>query len=197
MSSAVILAGGRSSRSGRIHKGLRQLRHQGQEISWLERQIIALRQGGYQRILVATGYRSRRLLAKCLHATQKHNCQPARGPFSTLQSALQGFHSGHTLLVPLDNPVPSAGLLYRLRMSLKGSVAAKPVYAGKGGHPLLLSAEVTQQIKHTDPLAADARLDRQLRQWPLEQIARVGHKSTLIHCNLNTKKQWSRYKRLI
>ncbi|MCP4596778.1 nucleotidyltransferase family protein [Neptuniibacter sp.] len=194
MNTAVILAGGRSSRSGRIHKGLRSLSANGDRYSWLEYQVQQLRKAGYQRIVLATGYRSRRLLAKSSGALQKHNPTPANGPFSTLLSALKGFNTGHTLLLPLDNPVPTQGTLHRLRSALKGNKAAKPCYAGKGGHPLLLSNCVVKKLKRVDVHAEEARLDKQLRLLDNSTIARVAVTTSNVLCNLNSEKQWHRYK---
>lgn len=197
MSTAIILAGGRSSRSGRIHKGLRTFTHQGTRVTWLEYQIKKLRLAGYQRILLATGFRPRPILAKSHVAQQRHNPNPSRGPFSTLQSALRGFTHGHTLLVPLDNPVPSSGTLFRLRLALQGAQAVKPCFAKKAGHPLLLNHSVIRQLKKADPHSVNARLDRQLRLLKNKEIARITVKSPFVHCNLNSEHQWVRYKKNI
>jgi len=195
MSTAIILAGGRSSRSGRIHKGLRQISCDGKQLSWLEYQIRQLRNAGYLRIVVATGYRSRDLLAKAGSALQKHNPKPSAGPFSTLQQSTKGFSSGHTLLVPLDNPVPVAGILHRIRMALRGRDVAKPSFEGRGGHPLMLSPRFIKTLQQVDLNAENARLDKQLRQMNHNAIARVEVNSSLIHYNLNTTTQWRKFKR--
>jgi len=194
MSTAIILAGGRSSRSGRIHKGLRQITTNGIGYSWLEYQILQLRKAGYQRIILATGFRPRRLLAKATGTLQKHNPTPENGPFSTLVNALSGFSSGHTLLVPLDSPIPSTKILYRLRLAIKGNKAAKPSFSGRGGHPLLLSNHVVKNLKRVDVHADEARLDKQLRLLDNCSVARVKVSSAKVLCNLNSETQWNRYK---
>lgn len=194
MSTAIILAGGRSSRSGRIHKGLRTLNCAGQPISWLEYQIQQLRRAGFSRIVLATGFRPRPLLNKAAGTQQTHNPNPAHGPFSTLQQALKGFISQQTLLVPLDNPVPAPAVLFRIRRALQNKRIAKPCYQGRGGHPLLLSKAVVQHLLKVDPAAADARLDHQLRRLAHKDIARVGVTTPLVRTNLNNQRQWTRYK---
>lgn len=194
MSTAIILAGGRSSRSGRIHKGLRTLDCAGRSISWLEYQIQQLRRAGFSRIVLATGFRPRPLLGKARGTQHAHNAHPARGPFSTLQQALKGFVSQQTLLVPLDNPVPAPAVLFHIRRALQNKQIAKPCYQGRGGHPLLLSKAVVQHLLNVDPAAADARLDHQLRRLAHTEIARVGVTTPLVRTNLNNQRQWTRYK---
>lgn len=202
MSTAVILAAGRSSRSGRIHKGLRQLRRGEQSTGWLEYQIAQLRRAGFRRIKVVTGYRPRLLKTqiKALGATQSHNPLPARGPFSSLQQALKGFTGEHTLLVPLDNPVPTPGVLYKIRRAMKGNAdkqVAKPCFQGRGGHPLILHKTLVQQLKTAASEGTNARLDRQLQQLPANKTARVRVKTPQVRLNLNTPQQWVRYQKTI
>lgn len=197
MSTAIILAGGRSSRSGRIHKGLRQLNATDRSYSWLEHQVEQLRNAGYSRIIIATGYRSRRLIAKVGSLKQMHNPTPEQGPFSTLKAALRGFQSGHTLLVPIDTPVPKPGVMHKLRCALHGKLAAKPCHQGRGAHPLLLSQDLVRKIRSTDIGRADARLDKQLHQLEYTEIGTVEVTATEIHRNLNTELEWRKYKRLI
>lgn len=195
MKRAVILAGGRSSRSGRIHKALRSIRHKGERCSWLEYQIRQLRAAGYQRIVLATGFRSRQLVAQGSLTVQMHNPDPRRGPFSTLQQGIKGFTPGHTLLQPLDNPVPTPGELFKIRQALKQKQVAKPCYAGRGGHPLMLSNQLVKELKGSLSEGPEARLDKQLRKLEQDQIARVGVRSPQILSNLNTARQWQRYLR--
>ncbi len=197
MKIAVILAGGKSSRSGRIHKGCRQLIFRGKRISWLEQQVILLREQGYRQVVLATGYRPRQLLANVRSVVQqRHNSTPQKGPFSTLQQALTGLtrYASHVLLTAIDTPIPKNSIMFALHRKFKGKQLVSPVFKGRGGHPVLLSKAVVKQLMAVDLASKNARLDHQLRMIPLSDKARLNVTSPQVCLNLNNHWQWQHYK---
>ncbi|MBU2721383.1 NTP transferase domain-containing protein [Acidithiobacillus ferridurans] len=192
MAAAVILAGGRSRRSGPLHKACRKIPGDGR--TWVDRQVDRLRDTGFAPIMVVTGYRPRRI-HQCLHrrVTYRHHFKAKCGPFSTLQRALQGLR-GPLLLVQTDTVLPSLFDLRRLRWIMQGkSVAAASLVNthGQGGHPLMLSPSWARQLLDLFWGSTDARLDEQLRRLPSGQYIRLNGRMNHSFTRLNTQREWN------
>jgi CTP:molybdopterin cytidylyltransferase MocA len=192
VTTAVLLAGGRSRRSGRRHKACRRL--PGERRSWLDRQIDVLRAAGAHRIVLVLGHRPRRVFA-CLHRriTAVRNPHPAHGSFSSLLYGLSAAR-GDVLVVPVDTPLPPAVELRRMLRTRHGSDAVVPMgHDGRGGHPVLLSQRFARNLTQLDPRNPEARLDVQLRNLAPERRRhlRLAVRSTRL--NLNTEQAWRRY----
>lgn len=189
---AVLLAGGRSQRSGRRHKACRHL--PGERRSWLDRQVDALRAAGIGRIVLVLGHRPRRVLA-CLHrrVVLVRNPQPARGPFVSLQCGLRAA-GADALIVPLDAPLPPAVELRHMLQARHDADALVPFGADElGGHPVLLSQHFVQRLARLDPTDAASRLDTQLRTLAPERRRWLKLKVRSTRLNLNTEQAWRAY----
>ncbi len=187
----MILAGGRSSRSGRQHKSCRTV--SGDARFWIDRQVDRLRDAGFAPIVVVTGYRPRRLRA-CLHRRVlfRHHFDAGRGPFSTLQRALRSLR-GPVLAVQTDTVLPAIRDLHRLRRAIQGhDVAAASLVnrQGHGGHPLMLSEPWCQYLAHMSWRNPDARLDTQIRGLSPDQYVRLSRNAPMLFANINTRSAW-------
>lgn len=192
MPTAILLAGGRSSRSGRQHKACRRLPGGG---AWLDRQIDALRAAGCGEVRLVLGARPRRVLA-CLHrrVSLRLNRRHVLGPFVSLQSGIAPI-SDDVLILPIDVPAPPRWLVHALTRALQlGVTVAAPRHRGRGGHPVLLARSFAETLSHLDPTAPDARLDRQLRALPRAQRAWVKGNRDVLE-DLNEATAWRAYRR--
>ncbi len=191
MDAAIILAGGRSRRSGRQHKACRRVPGDGR--NWVDRQVDILRQAGFAPVYLVTGYRPRRILA-CLHrrAMKRHNFRARRGPFSTLQVGLHNL-SGPALVVQVDTTLPPVLWLRRLRRlaHARNVAAVSPIDRwGSGGHPLMVSQRWQPSLCAVPLGAADARLDRQLGYLSAVEHIRLPWNHYLRYSRLNTRREW-------
>lgn len=190
MITAVLLAGGRSRRSGRRHKACRRL--PGERRSWVDRQIDSLRAAGAGRVVLVLGHQPRRVFA-CLHRRVMivHNRRPARGPFASLQTALHVIRHHDALVSPLDAPLPPITQLKRLLRARHGADAAIAVGRDRrAGHPVLLSRGTVQRLKQLEPTASTARLDAQLQLMGPRRCRRVSLAVSSTRGNLNTERAW-------
>ena len=191
MDAALLLAGGRSRRSGQRHKACRRLPGEGR--SWIDRQVECLRQAGFAPVYLLTGYRPRRVLT-CLHhrVVRRHNFKRGHGPFSTLQVGLHNL-SGAALVVPVDTILPPVPWLRRLRriVHARDILAASPIDRWDGGgHPVMVSRRWAQSLHAVSVEAADARLDRQLDHLPATAHVRLPWNHFLRYPRLNTGREW-------
>lgn len=181
---ALILAAGRSARSPghkacRLHRGA----------VWLRRQCRDLRQSGCSEIRVVVGFSAHRV-ARCAppYVRITRNKHPARGPFSSIQAGLKNIRQT-VLIVPVDTPPPSRATLCRLRHALQCQQAAIPIWRGRGGHPVLLSAEFSVAVGKL-PWSAAARLDVVLRG---SLCVRLSVQDRSVAKNLNRPRDWLSY----
>jgi len=199
MTPAVILAGGRSQRSGRIHKSCRRL--PAQTRTWLDGQVLRLRRAGFAPIILVGGQRSRRLWRCCHYRVHRRVNRRASqgGPFSSI---LQGLGTGRSaaLLVQSDTPIPPVWQLRRLRTALCSSkywFAQFCDQKGQGGHPVLLGKNLVNKIVHHSS-GEPTRLDYILRGLPVETRARVVVRRWIsFPSTLNTQREWQKGSRLL
>jgi CTP:molybdopterin cytidylyltransferase MocA len=117
------------------------------------------------------------------------NPNPERGPFSSLQVGLAGL-AGPLFAGPLDCPV--APILAALLQGLTPEdEAVVPTFSGRGGHPVLLGADLRTRLLELDAAAPDTRLDEQLRQARTRRLEVADFRVAL---NLNRPEEWERFR---
>ncbi|AUW34129.1 NTP transferase domain-containing protein (plasmid) [Acidithiobacillus caldus] len=186
---AVILAAGRSRRSGRTHKSCRRV--PGGHRTWLEEQVQRLRRAGFAPVRIIAGQRPRRLW-RCsrLRARRRVNWEAARrGPFSSVKLAMPTPPRA-VLLVQNDSPLPPNAQLRRLRSAVRApAVMAVRLgdQRGHGGHPVLIAETLVQQIR---ALSDTERLDRVLLSLPASSMATLSVRRFRSFPRLNSVKEW-------
>ncbi len=100
------------------------------------------------------------------------------GPaLSSLQALLKATPRGRSFVVHVDMPVFDLRVWRALEAAAGDAV---PVYEGRRGHPVLLSAETLDEVARLDP--ATGRLDQFLRGRP---VIEVPVSTDVIFANLN------------
>lgn len=110
------------------------------------------------------------------------NLNPESGRFSSLQCGLKTLNSETPIFIHnVDNPFINSEILNELIKKLSGFDFVKPVYKGKGGHPLL----VNQNIANAAALEKDTQTNLRtfLTQFSGTSLE-VKHESIL--WNINT-----------
>lgn len=141
---AVIVAAGLSSRMGDF-KPLLQMG----SVSIAKRIILNFQAAGVSPVVVVTGYRAEELEAHLRDLDVSFVRNPAFRTTEMFDSAKIGFafirdRCDRTFFTPVDIPLFSSGTVVRLMQS--EAEIAKPVCAGKVGHPLLLSRAMLDRI---------------------------------------------------
>jgi CTP:molybdopterin cytidylyltransferase MocA len=200
----VILAAGESSRAGEP-KGLVSV----DGAPWIERQLAALAVARLERAVIVLGhsldaYRDAlawlgpaldRAEAVCgLTVSAVVNPRPELGPFSSLRCALART-TGAAFVLPVDVPCAGEAVFLALEAAVgHGASAAVPLFASRGGHPVLLSRDLARDIAAIPDESVDARLDVQLRARG-DRVARVAVDDPRVAMNLNTRDDFDAYAR--
>ena len=142
--SAVIAAAGLSSRMGEF-KPLLRIRNK----TMIAAVVDGLREAGAEEILVVTGHEAARLEAHLaeLGVAFVRNPDYARTQmFESIRLGLLGLRRPYdgVFLTPGDVPLVRPETMRE--MQRRGAAVARPVYAGRQGHPVLLSAEVVPLV---------------------------------------------------
>ena len=176
--------------------------------AWIDRQIASFGACGGRRVIVVLG-RARDEYAAALawiddasasgamlgdvSVTVVVNDDPDRGPFSSLQvgvRALKGVASlSAAFVLPIDVPAPDESVWRALAAGADGADASVPVFEGRGGHPVLCSAALLDDILATSLDAPDARLDAKLRGR--KSVRRVDVSDARVLANLNRPTDWN------
>ncbi len=145
---AILLAAGESSRMGRL-KAL--LPWQGTTL--IETQLHSLLDGGVEHVVVVLGHDADRLkpvVESVDGASWVLNPDYLLGKTTSLKtgvSALDGQQVTNVLLLNVDQPRTSETVRTLIRRhSSSASVITIPTHGGKGGHPILLSAELIPEM---------------------------------------------------
>ena len=78
------------------------------------------------------------------------NNEPEKGRMHSLQLGLKLMENKAVFVHNIDNPFVSNGLLMQMITKLEPNTYVKPLYKNKGGHPVLLSAEVANELLQAD-----------------------------------------------
>jgi molybdenum cofactor cytidylyltransferase len=118
------------------------------------------------------------------------NPRVEEGPFTSIRLGLEALDgNASALIVPVDCPVPPEAPALLSRAAAPGLIWVAPIWEGRRGHPVLLTAAGRVA-------ALDANPETTLREL-LEGTpgAEVPVASPLVHCNLNTPSDRERFLR--
>lgn len=151
----IVLAAGRSSRLG-FPKALAKV----DDETFAARATRALRDGGCDEVCVVVGPPHATEIAASLgDVTAVHNPDPDRGMLSSLQVgiafALAQPRLEAVLFSLVDHPRVRPETV-RLMIAARTDGALRPVYQGRGGHPVLLSVELARELARA-PVEASTR----------------------------------------
>ena len=117
------------------------------------------------------------------------NHYPERGRFYSILTGVSALgESDYCFIHNVDNPFVSAAVVKKLWAQRKPGYWCSPTYNGKGGHPVLLSKEITDKISTTNDL--DFTLRDILIQFPKIPVS-VTDDSILR--NLNTPEDYNKW----
>ena len=160
---AVLLAAGSASRMGHRPKCLLEL----DGLPLIQRQLTALSDAGVDQVVVLGHYAERiEKVVKAFAVTLVRNPNPDDGQISSFRLGLQSLSSqlDAVLIALADQPLLNAqdmnDLIAAYLSRPEGTQVVQPTVEDLPGNPVMLSAEVRQQI-----LEGDANLG--CRQWQL------------------------------
>jgi CTP:molybdopterin cytidylyltransferase MocA len=196
----ILLAGGQSSRMG-TPKGLAE--YQGRP--WLLEQLSRFAAASGKEVVIVLGYHQEQYLERIpwlrgardeasvqsgLAVSVVVNKTPELGQFSSLQCAiplLLGKDWSGAFVLPVDVPGPRREVYGRLGAALSKKVdVVIPHYRSKGGHPVLLSRRFLARLLSLSVADDDARLDKQIRALPPDQVTKVEVSDPQVCLNINT-----------
>ncbi|MDD2467804.1 MAG: NTP transferase domain-containing protein [Desulfobulbus sp.] len=186
--SAIILAGGFSSRMGE----LKALLPMG-KTTVLEQSINLFRSCGINDIVVVTGHRVSevRAVAEKAGVRPVHNPDFADGMYSSVRAGVRGLceNSSGFFLLPVDISLVRRGTV-NLLLQAKTQAPARvfyPVFDELRGHPPLLSAELITLIRTTpEPEGGLRTLLSELETNHPEQVGEVQVADANIHFDMDT-----------
>lgn len=192
MTAALILAGGRSRRSGRTHKSCRK--SPGRPGTWVDEQIARLRAAHFAPILLVAGQRSRRAWSCVHHRTRRSvNFKSAQGgAFSSILCGLGALRMA-TLLVQSDTPIPPPAQVQYLRKAMRTpgvKFAQFRDQRGHGGHPVLLNKMLVNSLVQSPLPTQVSRLDRILGELEPSVRAVLSIRRYRSYPILNTRHEW-------
>ncbi len=196
----IILAAGKSSRMGQP-KGLMNIAGE----QWIVRQARLFFEFSNAEIYVVAGSEFaeyRQALAHLKQVTVIENQKVDLGSYYSLQQAISILGSSQSAFMkPVDTPMGARSVFEGLRnyekQLLAGhrqeSYAIVPEYYGRGGHPVLLSANLLNAITQRDPRDESSRLDWVIRDLPSNMRPRVAVDDPNICLNINYESQWDEW----
>ena len=147
--SVVILAAGNSSRMGKS-KLILKCNNNKTFIENISDQYYKF--GCKQIIIVLNSEGSGIINVNNITLTDKSeiaiNNHPELGRFNSIKIGMQHVKSNKCFVHNIDNPFANIKVLKNLSNSISGYDIAKPVYNGKGGHPILISKKVIEKINY-------------------------------------------------
>ena len=186
---AILLAAGESSRMGQL-KAL--LPWRGQPL--LHHQVSALRDGGADRVVVVLGHRAdelRPLLEGLEGVDWVLNPDYMQGKTTSIKAGLSAVDSrvvDEILLLNVDQPRSAADIARILHTHrATGHAVTIPTCSGKGGHPIVLSAELLDELLAIDEESQGVKAVVQRRP---ESVNRFPLENPEILLDLNTPEQY-------
>lgn len=157
MVGAVILAAGAGRRMGGVPKALLTLEGH----TFLELVIDACTESGCNRILVVVAKKANdvRDLARLLDAEVAVNLEPELGMFSSVKAGLASLGERKPeidaiVIFPVDHPnvaPETVALLLEKFDSRPERTWVRPVYMGRGGHPVVIDTETAGKLVACEP----------------------------------------------
>ncbi len=188
---AILLAAGESRRMGQL-KAL--LPWQG--TSLLKHQVASLRAGGVDRVVVVLGHRSDELkaeLAGIEGVAWQLNPDYLQGNTTSIKAGLSTLGTEQLdalLILNVDQPRNADVMQSLLKEHLsQGSLITIPTHNGKGGHPIILSLSLLDELREIDEETYGIKA---VVQRHLDATRRVEMDTPEVLWDLNTPEEYQR-----
>ena len=188
---AILLAAGESRRMGQL-KAL--LPWQG--TSLLKHQVTSLRAGGVDRVVVVLGHRSDELkaeLAGIEGVAWQLNPDYLQGKTTSIKAGLSTLGSEQLdalLILNVDQPRNADVIRSLLKEhQSQGSQITIPTHKGKGGHPIILSRSLLDELREIDEETYGIKA---VVQRHLDATRRVEMEAPEVLWDLNTPEEYQR-----
>ena len=188
---AILLAAGESRRMGQL-KAL--LPWQG--VSLIKHQVASLRAGGVDQVVVVLGHRSDELkseLGDTAGVSWQLNPDYMQGKTTSIKAGLNALGTDQPqalLLLNVDQPRSAGVNRFLLENHLsQGSLITIPTHNGKGGHPIILSPTLLDELRRIDEESFGIKA---VVQRHIEGTRRVELDSPEVLWDLNTPEEYQR-----
>ena len=188
---AILLAAGESRRMGQL-KAL--LPWQG--VSLIKHQVASLRAGGVDQVVVGLGHRSDELkfdLGDTVGVSWQLNPDYLQGKTTSIKAGLNALGTDQPqalLLLNVDHPRSAGVIRFLLENHLaQGSLITIPTHNGKGGHPIILSPTLLDDLRRIDEESFGIKA---VVQRHIEGTRRVEMDSPEVLWDLNTPEEYQR-----
>ncbi|MAZ63013.1 MAG: 4-diphosphocytidyl-2C-methyl-D-erythritol kinase [Dehalococcoidia bacterium] len=188
---AILLAAGESRRMGQL-KAL--LPWQG--VSLIKHQVASLRAGGVDQVVVVLGHRSDELkseLGDTAGVSWQLNPDYLQGKTTSIKAGLNALGTDQPqalLLLNVDQPRSAGVIWFLLENHLsQGSLITIPTHNGKGGHPIILSPTLLDDLRRIDEESFGIKA---VVQRHLDGTRRVEMDSPEVLWDLNTPEEYQR-----
>ena len=186
---AILLAAGESRRMGQL-KAL--LPWQG--VSLIKHQVASLRAGGVDQVVVVLGHRSDELkseLGDTAGVSWQLNPDYLQGKTTSVKAGLNALGTDQPqalLLLNVDQPRSAGVIQFLLEDHLsQGSLITIPTHNGKGGHPIIMSPMLLDELHRIDEESFGIKA---VVQRHLEGTRRVELDSPEVLWDLNTPEEY-------
>ena len=202
----ILLAGGRSNRMG-VDKGLLKYK----QTFWLLEQLQRISKANITTVYIGLGYHYQHYfnaiswLEKTQYIPYKFqnlnvkvfiNKTPESGSFSTLQNVLKNISDKKDVIInPIDIPILNSTEFNKIILEHNSVVI--PNFEGKNGHPIKLSFDFWKNLCELDLDEKSSRLDVQIKKINPNKISKVEVFDRVITLNINTKKDWLNYLKIL
>ena len=188
---AILLAAGESRRMGQL-KAL--LPWQG--VSLIKHQVASLRAGGVDQVVVVLGHRSDELkseLGNTAGVSWQLTPDYLQGKTTSIKAGLNALGTDlplALLLLNVDQPRSTGVIRFLLENHLfEGSLITIPPHNGKGGHPIILSPTLLDELRRIDEESFGIKA---VVQRHIEGTRRVEMDSPEVLWDLNTPEEYQR-----
>jgi molybdenum cofactor cytidylyltransferase len=190
-SAAVILAAGFSGRMGKPKLALPFDKHR----TFVEKIVDVFRTSGVQKVVLVVNaegkewLKRKKIFPEEEKVTVVFNAFPERERFFSVKTGMQRVKEARAVFLHnIDNPFIPETLLPALAETFRPGGYSVPQYEGHGGHPVLFSREIVQDIVHYP--GYDINLRDFLQSYP-KLVYPVEDNRVLI--NINSPEQYQRY----
>ena len=188
---AILLAAGESRRMGQLKAMLPW-----QGVSLIKHQVASLRAGGVDQVVVVLGHRSDELkseLGDTAGVSWQLNPDYLQGKTTSIKAGLNALGTDQPqalLLLNVDQPRSAGVIRFLLEDHLsQGSLITIPTHNGKGGHPIILSPTLLDELRRIDEESFGIKA---VVQRHIEGTRRVELDSPEVLWDLNTPEEYQR-----